>query len=48
MEKVYGGGCYGGEGQVEMVVGVDGKGAIEYWICQEHGEEDAIALARSR
>uniref|UniRef100_A0ACD5VTX6 Uncharacterized protein n=1 Tax=Avena sativa TaxID=4498 RepID=A0ACD5VTX6_AVESA len=33
----------GGEGQVvEVVVGVDGKGAIECRICQEEGEEDAM------
>lgn len=32
----------GGEGQVEVVVGVDGKGAIECRICQEEGEEAAM------
>lgn len=32
----------GGEGQVEVVVGVDGKGAIECRICQEEGDEAAM------
>jgi hypothetical protein len=41
VEKVYGGGCSGGEGQVEVVVWVDGRGALECRICQE-GEEDAM------
>jgi hypothetical protein len=42
VEKVYGGGCSGGEGQVEVVVRVDGKGEIECRICHEDGEEDAM------
>ncbi|XP_039808770.1 uncharacterized protein LOC120672438 isoform X3 [Panicum virgatum] len=43
-EKVAGGGCSGGEGhvEVEVGVGVDGKGVIECRICQEEGEEDAM------
>jgi hypothetical protein len=39
VEKV---GYSGEEAQVEVVVGVDGKGAIECRICQEEGEEDAM------
>jgi hypothetical protein len=39
VEKV---GCSGEEGLVEVVVGVDGKGAIECRICQEEGEEEAM------
>nr|CAB3475083.1 unnamed protein product [Digitaria exilis] len=43
-EKVAGDGCSGGEGHVEVEVGVgaDGKGVIECRICQEEGEEDAM------
>ncbi|GJM92319.1 hypothetical protein PR202_ga08781 [Eleusine coracana subsp. coracana] len=43
-EKVAGDGCSGGEGQVEVKVGVgvDGKGLTECRICQEEGEEDAM------
>nr|BAK05722.1 predicted protein [Hordeum vulgare subsp. vulgare] len=32
----------GGEGQVEVVVRVDVKGAIECRICQEEGDEAAM------
>ncbi|OEL28338.1 hypothetical protein BAE44_0010640 [Dichanthelium oligosanthes] len=41
---VAGDGCSGGEGQVEVEVGVgvDGKGMIECRICQEEGEEEAM------
>lgn len=43
-EKVAGDGCSGGEGhvEVEVGVGVDGKGVIECRICQEEGAEDAM------
>ena len=43
-ERVAGDGCSGGEGQVEVEVGmaVDGKGLIECRICQEEGKEDAM------
>jgi hypothetical protein len=43
-EKLAGDGCSGGEGQVEVEVGmgVDGKGVIECRICQEEGEEAAM------
>lgn len=43
-EKLAGDGCSGGEGKVEVEVamGVDGKGVIECRICQEEGEEDAM------
>jgi len=43
-EKVAGGGCSGGEGHVEVEVGVgmDGKGVIECRICQEEGDEGAM------
>jgi len=43
-EKIAGDGCSGGEGhvEVEVGVGVDGKGVIECRICQEEGEEDAM------
>jgi hypothetical protein len=40
--KFSGGRCSGSEGQVEVVVGVDGKGEIECRICQEDREEDAM------
>jgi hypothetical protein len=42
MARVEKAGYSGEEGQVEVVVGVDGKGAIECRICQEEGEEDAM------
>jgi hypothetical protein len=43
-EKVAGDVCSGGEGkvEVELGVGMDGKGLIECRICQEEGEEDAM------
>jgi hypothetical protein len=43
-EKIAGDGCSGGEGQVEVEVGMeaDGKGLIECRICQEEGEENAM------
>ncbi|XP_066310441.1 uncharacterized protein [Miscanthus floridulus] len=43
-EKLAGDGCSGGEGHVEVEVGmgVDGKGVIECRICQEEGEEAAM------
>lgn len=43
-EKVAGDGCSGGEGhvEVEVGVGVDGKGVIECRICQGEGAEDAM------
>jgi len=43
-EKIAGDGCSGGEGHVEVEVGVgmDGKGVIECRICQEEGDEGAM------
>jgi hypothetical protein len=43
-EKLAGDGCSGGEGQVEVEVGMgmDGKGVTECRICQEEGEEAAM------
>jgi hypothetical protein len=43
-EKLAGDGCSGGEGQVEVEVGMgmDGKGVTECRICQEEGKEAAM------